>query len=143
MSKTNIDWVKEQLTNAKVSQPVGNSVMRLMEVWSTMNHSDKTRDTTLEIFSRLAKGHAIIDDQQSSLEGKWIPVQPGQIKVAEIVRVKADAYDGDLGMMHNGRVGRVVAVRYGDVIIKTIDEKDPLLDGAHYSPYMLEKLVQL
>jgi hypothetical protein len=35
----------------------------------------------------------------------------------------------------------VVAVRYGDIIIKTTDGKEPVLDGSHYSPYKLEKLV--
>lgn len=140
MAKTDIEWVKQQLENAKVPQAVGTAVMRLMEVWTSMNHTDKTRSKTVEVFSELALGHAIVSDE-SSAEGVWIPVQPGQIKTAEIVRVKADAYEGDVGMIHNGRVGRVVAVRYGDVIIKSTDGKEPLLDGAHYSPHMLEKFI--
>ena len=52
-----------------------------------------------------------------------------------------DAYEGDLGRVHNGRRGKVVAVRYGDVIFKSTDGKSPVLDGAHYTPYKLEKLV--
>lgn len=140
MAKTDIEWVKQQLESAKVPQAVGTAVMRLMDVWTTMNHTDKTRSRTVEIFSELALGHAIVPEG-NSLEGKWIPVQPGQIKVAETVRVKADAYEGEVGMIHNGRVGRVVAVRYGDVIIKSTDGREPLLDGAHYSPHMLEKLI--
>jgi hypothetical protein len=140
MANIDIEWVKRQLEGAKVPQAVGTAVMRLMDVWSTMNHTDKTRSKTIEIFSELALGHAIVPEG-NSLEGKWIPVQPGQIKVAETVRVKADAYEGEVGMIHNGRVGRVVAVRYGDVIIKSTDGREPLLDGAHYSPHMLEKLI--
>jgi hypothetical protein len=42
--------------------------------------------------------------------------------------------------MHNGRRGRVVAVRYGDVIFNSTDNKKPLLEGAHYPPNFLEKL---
>jgi hypothetical protein len=140
MAKTDIEWVKRQLENAKVSQAVGTAVMRMMEVWITMNHTDKTRSKTIEVFSELALGHAIVSDDVS-VDGQWTPVQPGQIRVSETVRIKPDAYEGDVGMIHNGRIGRVVAVRYGDVIIKSIDDKEPVLDGAHYSPHMLEKFI--
>jgi hypothetical protein len=140
MAKTDIEWVKNQLTNAKVPQAVGTAVMRLMDVWVSMNHTEKTRGKTLELFIELAMGHAIVPEELP-LNGRWIPVQPGQIVVGETVRVKTDAYDGDLGMMHNGRIGRIVGIRYGDVIIKTTDEKEPVLDGAHYSPHMLEKFI--
>ena len=68
-------------------------------------------------------------------------MQPGNIKVAEVVRVKADLFDGELGPIHNGRVCRVVGVRYGDVIVKSIDDRTPVLDGTHYSPHDLQKLV--
>lgn len=140
MAKTDIEWVKQQLEAAKVSQAVGTAVMRLMDVWVTMNHTEKTRSATVDIFSELAKGHAIVPEVDEQ-DGKWIDVQPGQIKVSETVRVKASAYEGELGMIHNGRVGRVVAVRYGDVIVKSTDGREPLLDGAHYSPHMLQKLI--
>jgi hypothetical protein len=70
-----------------------------------------------------------------------VQVQPGFIKVSEVVRVKADAFDGELGALHNGRKGVVVGVRYGDVIIKSTDGKEPILEGAHYPPAKLEKLV--
>jgi hypothetical protein len=33
-------------------------------------------------------------------------------------------------------------VRYGDIIVKSIDEREPSLDGTHYSPHDLEKLIQ-
>ena len=140
MAKTDIEWVKRQLENARVPQPVGIAVMRMMEVWSTMNHTDKTRSKTIEVFSELALGHAIVPEDTAA-DGRWTPVQPGQIKVAETVRVKPDAYEGDVGVIHNGRIGRVVAVRYGDVIIKSTDDREPVLDGAHYSPHMLEKFI--
>jgi hypothetical protein len=55
------------------------------------------------------------------------------------VRVKSDAFRGDIGPMHNSRVGKVIAVRYGDVIINSTDGKTPELKGVHYSPYKLEK----
>jgi hypothetical protein len=55
--------------------------------------------------------------------------------------VRADAFEGQLGTLHNGRRGVVVGVRYGDVIIKTTDGKTPVLEGAHYPPDKLEKLI--
>jgi hypothetical protein len=90
------------------------------------------------MFSKLALGHAYIKETKNEL---WVPVRPGDIKVGDEVRVRADAYQGDLGTIHNGRRARIVAVRYGDVIIKTTDGKAPELDGAHYPPQVLEKLV--
>ena len=44
-------------------------------------------------------------------------------------------------MLHNGRRGVVVGVRYGDVIVKMTDGKEPALEGAHYPPQKLEKLI--
>jgi hypothetical protein len=66
---------------------------------------------------------------------------PGQIKVADVVRVKPDAFDGELGETHNGREGVIVAIRSGDVIFRSTDDKKPLLDGTHYSPYHLQKRI--
>ena len=50
-------------------------------------------------------------------------------------------FDGEQGKAYNGRRGRVVGVRYGDVIVKTDDGKTPVLDGIHFKPENLEKLV--
>lgn len=137
----NIEWVKQQMTAAKLKQSVGTSVLRLFEVWDTMKHSDATAKETIEAFSKLALGHALVETSVPNFKGTWVQVVPGSIKVADVVRVKSDAYTGDIGRIHNGRVGRVVGVRYGDIIVKSIDEKEPLIDGAHYSPHMLEKLI--
>jgi len=58
------------------------------------------------------------------------------------VRVKLDAYQGSTGSLHNGRRGKVVGIRYGDIIFKSNDNREPILDGAHYSPHQLQKRVQ-
>lgn len=131
-------WVKEQLQAAKVRKPVGDSTMKLIELLDSIELSDEHREKTVEMFSLLANGHAFIKETKGET---WVPVRPGDIKVTDQVRVKADAFTGEGGQFHNGRRGVVVGVRYGDVIIKTNDGKKPELDGAHYSPYALEKLV--
>ena len=138
----NMDWVREQMTAAKVKQGVGTSVLRLLEVWDTMNHKPDTAKETVEIFSKLALGHALIEPEIDEFKGSWVPTMAGQIKVADIVRVKIDAFDGAAGQIHNGRIGRVVGLRYGDIILKSVDNKEPILDGAHYKPNFLEKLIR-
>lgn len=139
MSELDKEWLKSQLQAAKVRKVVGDSVLKLIEVFETFDKlSDENKEKTVEVFSKLALGHAYIQENKNE---KWIPVQPGQIKVADTIRVKADAFVGELGTFHNGRRGVVVAVRYGDVIMKSNDGKEPVLDGAHYAPQKLEKLV--
>jgi hypothetical protein len=141
MSSLDMDWVKSQLEQAKVRKVVGDSVIKLIELIESFDKlSEDNRKKVVEIFSKLSLGHAYIVDNSQEV---WIPVQPGQIKVADQIRVKADAFSGSLGASHNGRRGVVVAVRYGDVIIKTNDGKQPVLDGAHYPPQKLEKLVKI
>jgi hypothetical protein len=116
----------------------GKAVMKLLEDWEKLKLTDNMASETIATFSRLAKGEAFVEENS---EEKWIPAQPGQLTVGDEVRVLADAFDGKLAAVHNGRRGRIVAIRYGDVIMKTTDDKEPVLDGAHYSPYKLEKRV--
>lgn len=137
----NMDWVREQMTAAKVRQSVGTSVLRLMEVWDTMNHKPETAKETVEIFSKLALGHALVETEDENFDGTWVPAMAGQIKVTDIVRVKLDAFDGPAGVMHNGRIAKIVGIRYGDIVVKSVDGKTPVIDGAHYKPNMLEKLI--
>lgn len=137
----NMDWVREQMTAAKVRQSVGTSVLRLMEVWDTMNHKPETAKETVEIFSKLALGHALVETEDENFDGTWVPAMAGQIKVTDIVRVKLDAFDGPAGVMHNGRIAKIVGIRYGDIVVKSVDGKTPVIDGAHYKPHMLEKLI--
>lgn len=138
MGSLDMDWVKSQLQAAKVRKPVGDATMKLIELIESMDLTPEFREKTIEMFSVLAKGHIVIKENKNE---SWVDVRPGFIKVTDVVRVKADAFDGELGMLHNGRRGVVVGVRYGDVIIKTTDDKEPVLEGAHYPPQKLEKLV--
>lgn len=140
MKKLNTNWAKNQLEQAKVPIDVGVSVVKLLEVWSTLNHEDKNDSKVAELFSLLACSTSIVETPSDEV---WQAASPGFIRVGDEVRVMADAFEGELGQLHNGRRGRVVAVRYGDIIIKTIDGLEPVLDGSHYSPYKLEKLVAI
>jgi hypothetical protein len=142
MANLDLDWVKEQLTQNKTKKMTGDAVLQLLDTWQSIKRPPKTdiSKDIIDVFSKLALGHALI---KTDKDETWIPVQSGAIKVSEIVRVKFDAFDEESGKHQlNGRKGRVVGVRYGDVIIKTDDNKLPVLDGTHFRPENLEKLIQ-
>lgn len=138
MGNLDMRWVKEQLQAARVRKPVGDATMKLIELFDSIELTEEHQSKTIEMFSLLAKGHTFVKDKKDEV---WVPVRPGDIRVTEKVRVRFDAFGGELGTIHNGREGVVVGVRYGDVIIKTTDGKEPVLDGAHYPPDKLEKLI--
>ena len=141
MSTVDFDWVKEQLTIARTKRGPGDAVIKLLEAWSEIDLPEELVGETVDTFSSLAKGHALVDTVAESDE-VWTPAMAGHIKVADQIRVKKDAYDGKLGKVHNGRRGVVIAIRYGDIIVNSTDNKTPKLDGAHYAPHSLEKRVK-
>lgn len=141
MAKVNYNWVKEQFAKTGVSLEVGTSVIELLQAWekASPKHINDSKKA-VEIFSKLSLGHALVNEP-TDLE-IWEDARPGFIKVADIVRVKHDAFDGEIGNLHNGRVGKIVAIRSGDVIINSIDDVSPEIKGAHYAPNKLEKRVR-
>lgn len=141
MSDINMDWVKEQLTQNKTRKMTGDAVLELLEAWKSVKKPPKTdiSKEVVELFSKLALGHALVKQDKNET---WVPVQAGAIKVTEIVRVRFDAFDESSGRYFlNGRRGKVVGVRYGDIVVKSDDGKTPELDGTHFRPENLEKLV--
>lgn len=131
-----LSWASDQVARSKVPVPVGNAIMALLKTWGDLSFpSEEFQAQTLELFSSLAKSEAVVDEG----EGTWAPVVLGYaIQVGDTVRVQKDAFLGAAGRVHNGRVGRVVAKRSGDIIIRSTDDRLPVLDGAHYPPTLLE-----
>ena len=139
MAEVNNNWVKEQLTENKTKKVVGDSVLKLLATWEQLKQpTDKNAKEIVNIFSKLALGHSLVEENPNET---WVIAKAGYIKVADTVRVRSNAFDGEQGKAYNGRRGRVVGVRYGDVIVKTDDGKTPVLDGIHFKPENLEKLV--
>ena len=139
MAEVDNDWVRNQLTENKTKKVVGDSVLKLLATWEQLKQpTDKNAKDIISIFSKLALGHSIVEDNPNE---SWIVAQAGFIKVADTDRVRSNAFDGEQGKAYNGRRGKVVGVRYGDVIVKTDDGKTPVLDGIHFKPENLEKLV--
>lgn len=142
MPQIDKQWVLEQLEAAKVKVGSGKAILKLLEAWDEIPElSDNMVEEILTVFPKLAKRHALKVEENED-DYVWIPLQPGQVTVADVVRVKADAYSDKLGPIHNGRRGVVVAVRYGDIIVNSTDNKSPELKGVHYSPYKLEKRIR-
>jgi hypothetical protein len=135
----NEQWIREQMQEAKVKVGVGNALLKLIAAWEPLKISNPQQKEVLALFNKLALGHAVTPEAANEV---WIDAQPGAITVGDQVRVKNDAYEGSTGSMHNGRRGKVVGIRYGDIIFRSSDDKQPVLDGAHYSPHQLQKRVQ-
>lgn len=142
MPEVNHEWIREQLEAAKVKVGSGNAIIKLLQTWEELPKlSPAIVNEILEVFPKLVKGQPLKLEEQDD-DYLWVDVQPGNIKVGEVVRVKVDAFTEKLGTIHNGRRGVVVGVRYGDVIVNDTDGKSPVLKGVHYSPYKLEKRVK-
>jgi hypothetical protein len=142
MPEVNKQWVAEQLEAAKVKVGSGKAILKLLEVWSELPElSEKMTDEVLSVFSLVAKGHTLAQEESAD-DYIWIALQPGHVVVGDVVRVKADAFSGAPGPIHNGRLGKVVGIRYGEVYVNMTDNKLPKLEGQNYSPYKLEKRVR-
>lgn len=142
MPEVNYEWAKKQLEEAKVKVGSGKAILKLLETWETFEKLTPGLSVeTITIFSRLALGKPALEPKEAADE-VWVPLQPGNIIVGDEVRVAIDAFNDTTGILHNGRRGKVIAVRYGDVIINSTDGKSPELKGVHYSPYKLEKRIK-
>jgi hypothetical protein len=142
MPELNHEWIKEQLETAKVKIGSGKAVLKLLETWEELpSLSPGIIKEVLEVFPKLVSGEPLIEEEPDD-NYRWIDLQPGNITVGDVVKVKTDAFSEKLGTIHNGRRGVVVGVRYGDVIVNDTDGKNPPLNGVHYSPYKLEKRVK-
>jgi hypothetical protein len=138
-NKVDLEWVKDQMTAARIRRGPGDAVLKLLQVWETIDLDDDMSSEAVSVFKSLALSHSLIEPYKDEV---WVPAQPGQIKVADEVRVKSDAFTGEAGRAHNGRRGVIVAIRSGDVIVRSTDDIKPVLDGVHYSPYNLEKRIK-
>lgn len=139
MPQIDYEWVKQQLTRSATRKPVGDAVMALLKLWETQSlPREEFEAEVIDTFSSLAHGHAIVKDA----EFRWIPIQIGaHVEVGETVRVRLDAFEGEPGRIHNGRIGVVVAKRYGDIIVKHTDGLPATRVEPRYPPNVLEKRV--
>lgn len=72
---------------------------------------------------------------------QWVSVHVRNVQPGDIVRVRENAYSGNTGKAHNGRICEVLLVVGGDVVVKSVDGKQPVLEKTYHSPTVLEKEV--
>lgn len=136
----NYEWVKQQFAEAKVRVGVGKAVLKLLETWEKIDGlNPQAQRDALKAFETLALGHSLVVESKDEL---WVDGAPGMFIVGDSIRIKNDAFDGPAGASQNGRRGTIVAIRSGDIIVKSNDGKEPLLDGVHYHPSKLQKRVR-
>ena len=140
MPEVDMDWVKQQLIQNKTKKMVGDAVLKMLETWGELKEKNsKNSKEILDLFQKLAQGYALVPENKNE---KWAQALAGAIKVTDVVRVSFNAFDVESGKSQfNGRRGKVVGVRYGDIIFKSTDDKTPVIEGAHFRPEDLEKLV--
>ena len=89
MPEVNDEWIKEQLEAAKVKVGSGKAILSLLEAWKKIPKlSGPMTEEALTVFSSLARGHNIKEDENEDDMYVWIQLQPGQVTVAGVVRVK-------------------------------------------------------
>lgn len=135
MRKIDNDWVRDQFTRSKIRVDVGMNVLDLLELTRDADIPDNISEEVYEVFAKVSRGIALVEETDEV----WTEAVRGELLVNDIVRVKVDGFTGELGMIHNGRVGKIVAIRSGDIIVTMSDGRSPELVGTHYQPNVLEK----
>ncbi len=133
------DWARQQLEEHAATTPAEDDVvMRMLEEWWDARLVTGVDDPwrALGVFEQLARGRAL--ETPAEAEHRWVQARPGALVMRDRVRVRADAYPGRVGQLHNGRAGVIVGVRNGDIIVK-YDNASNDVQPTHHSPHALEK----
>jgi hypothetical protein len=139
MRKIDYNWVKSQFAEARIRVGVGKAVLKMLKTWEEIDLDSDQSKQVLDILSQIGMGHSLVS---INTEEVWVEARRGDLKVSDIVRVAHDAFDSTTGYLHNGRRGVIVAIRSGDIIFNSTDEKEPKLDGVHYQPEKLQKRIR-
>lgn len=134
------EWEDEQMKLARLDSDTRDTVRRLLNAYRGISVDTRKVPLVLEAFEKLIHGHALVVPDDPS--ERWETATPGRIHGRDVVRVKSDAYSDQAGAMHNGRRGRVIGVRYGDIIVKYEDGRQPPFDAVHHPPAKLERLAR-
>ena len=131
------DWELNQIDKSELSDKEKQSIKKLLSSFWALPLEDSERTNVTSAFESLVNGKAIVVETQEP-QYHWEPARPGALVVRDWVRVKSDAYKGDAGLLHNGREGVIVAMRYGDIHVR-YDDKHGTSHPIKHSPHALEK----
>ncbi len=136
MTATEWGWISKQLQGAGITGSLNDAAVHVLKCLRDEDLSDTEEQEVLRAVVALAAGHSII----VSVPGeKWGPVVPGAYSIGDTVRVKSDAFEGDRGLQHNGKRGRITAARDG--FVRVLYDDSPSSDiQMHHRPETLERL---
>lgn len=135
MKDTDWGWVSKQLAGTKLDQSTKDAVVYVLERLRKEDLTDDQERAALNTALKLAAGHSVAETPE---EERWGPVVPGAYAIKDTVRVKANAFEGELGRKHNGLRGRVVASRNGFVMVVPDDAPSSEVQY-RYKPEHLER----
>lgn len=98
------------------------------------------------LLSKLIVGEQLTEDDWSEAKKAegfvWRPVVPQSLQVGDVVRVRLDAYADSDRSAHNGRQGKVSAIRNGVYVL--YDGGDPKVTqmGVRHDPRHIERRVR-
>lgn len=122
-----LDWAGEQLAEAghqhslvaHLTRKVHETLIRYAEA------SPEEAAAAMPVLAQLIQGRMLgeefwTEEKRFARTYTWIPIPPNSLHPGDVVRVKLDAYTGEMAQ-HNGKRGRVAALR-GGVIVSYDDE---------------------
>lgn len=129
------EWMRSQVES--LDEATRTDVLALISVWEQFGFTaeDPRRDRVLDIFSDLARGVALDTDSPDSA-WEWVPAVKAKPRQKDRVRVKRDAFTGELGVALNGKEGIVARISRGTLVV-AIDNEGSL----HVHPEKLEARV--
>lgn len=138
---TDWGWVSRQLDGIKADKRVNEATVDLLDAFSSivdeLSLNDDEQRTVLGYVQKLHLGHALVKDKSDE---KWGPVIPGEYSVGNTVRVRADAYTGHHGILHNGKRGRITAVHQAKAVV-LYDDAPSSEHSFYHEPAKLERLL--
>ena len=142
MFEERLQWAKTQLQaderSVEYQHTINEMLLVLWKRCETHKFSDQQIEEICQLTSSLARGHALEKPAEDEL---WVQARPGALVVRDVVRVHSDAYSGQAGLLHNGRIGVITAIRSGDIHVNYIDGKQSF-DFVRHSPHVLDKRVK-
>lgn len=131
-------WVEDQCRLGELGPDVTFVVKKMIDALDSYTLPEPARQTASNAVAKLVRGESIAVEKP---DDRWGPVIPGAYSIGDKVRVKPDAYSELLpAQRHNGRRGRVTAVRNGLAIV--LYDDSPSVDLQHqHSPEKLQRLL--
>lgn len=140
-------WATTQLSETTMSAQEQSAMLAVLTAWlahpslaQRLNDAEAAKPL-LATFIKLLRGEDVTHGAQAAdLDADWVQARNGQLRINDVVRVKSNAFTGSRGAFHNGRECVIVAMRYGDIIVKAVDGAEDYA-AIHHEAANLQKRV--